>query len=67
MHREAVYLFCVLGHLEEAVTVALEHLTLDDAKVSTIFFLSFLYKPFLMIFLAARGSIGPFTNYVCNF
>ena len=41
MHREAVYLFCVLGHLEEAVTVALEHLTLDDAKVSTIFFLRF--------------------------
>merc|ERR1719464_1082964 len=32
MHREAVYLFCVLGHLEEAVTVALEQLTLDDAK-----------------------------------
>ena len=28
MHREAVYLFCVLGHLEEAVTVALEQLTL---------------------------------------
>ena len=39
MHREAVYLFCVLGHLEEAVTVALEHLTLDDAKVPTIFYL----------------------------
>ena len=41
MHREAVYLFCVLGHLEEAVTVALEHLSLDDAKVFTIQYPSF--------------------------
>ena len=31
MHREAVYLFCVLGHLEEAVTVALEQLTLGPS------------------------------------
>ena len=32
MHREAVYLFCVLGHLEEAVTVALEFLSIEEAK-----------------------------------
>ena len=50
MHREAVYLFCVLGHLEEAVTVALEQLTLGPSmsdyskKISILsqFFLDFI-------------------------
>lgn len=32
MHKEAVYLFCVLGHLEEAVTISLNMLSLDEAK-----------------------------------
>ena len=32
MQKEAVYLFCVLGQLEEAVTVSLECLSIDDAK-----------------------------------
>jgi hypothetical protein len=32
MRREVVYLFCVLGQLEEAVTVALEFLTIEEAK-----------------------------------
>ena len=31
MHKESVYLFCVLGQLEEAITIALELLTVDDA------------------------------------
>ena len=47
MHREAVYLFCVLGHLEEAVTVALEQLTLgpsmpDYSKNVQQFYLNFI-------------------------
>ena len=46
MHREAVYLFCVLGHLEEAVTVALEQLTLgpsmSDYPKFSQFYLNFI-------------------------
>ena len=42
MHREAVYLFCVLGHLEEAVTVALEQLTLGPSMSD--------YQNFISIF-----------------
>ena len=32
MHREAVYLFCVLDQLEEAITVSLQFLDIDHAK-----------------------------------
>lgn len=32
LHKESVYLYCVLDQLEEAVSLALNRLTLDDAK-----------------------------------
>ena len=32
MYKETVYLFCVLDQLEEAVSIALKHLSLEDAK-----------------------------------
>ena len=31
MHQEAVYLFCVLGQLEEAITVSLQFLSVEQA------------------------------------
>lgn len=32
MSRECVFLFCILGQIEEAVSIALEKLTLEEAK-----------------------------------
>ena len=56
MHREAVYLFCVLGHLEEAVTVALEQLTLGLSMSNYPNFIS-IYSGVWPMYLVAKTDL----------